>query len=183
MVGDSHHVGPSPQIGEWKNAPLLRWYALYLRSRYEKMVDIRLREREIETYLPMIEEIRQYSDRKKKVIQPLFRGYLFVRTDLRSRVEILETEGVVKFVGIGLKPSPIPDKQIECIRIAGGIPSKIRRESYLATGERVRVSGGPFEGLEGFILAVKGSMRVVVSVDCIGQSVSVEVTPDSVVKL
>ena len=160
-----------------------RWYALYLRSRHEKMVDLRLRERDIETYLPMIEEVRQYSDRKKRVVEPLFRGYLFVRTDLRNKIPILQTDGVVKFVGIGLKPSPIPDKQIEWIRIAGGEPSKIKRESYLAAGEHVRVTAGPFEGIEGFILALKGSMRVVVSIECIVQSVSVEVAPDLVVKL
>jgi transcription antitermination factor NusG len=131
----------------------------------------------------MIEEIRQYSDRKKKVVEPLFSGYVFVRTDLKNKVSILETKGVVKFVGIGFKPSSIPDRQIEWIRIAGGEPSKIKREPYLAAGEHVRVSAGPFEGIEGFILAVKGSMRVVVSVECIGQSVSVEVVPDAIVKL
>ncbi len=119
---------------------------------------------------------------RRKYSSLSFRGYVFVRTDLGNRGTILQTEGVVKFVGIRVKPSPIPDKQIESIRIAGGFPSKIRRESYLAAGEHVRVAAGPFEGIEGFILTVKGSTRVVISVDCIGQSVSVEVAPDSVVK-
>jgi transcription antitermination factor NusG len=118
-------------------AESLRWYALYLRSRHEKAVDLRLREREIETYLPMIEEMRQYSDRKKNVIESLFRGE----------------------------------------------PSKIKREPYLARGEHVRVTAGPFEGIEGYVLAVKGSVRVVVSVESIGQSLSVEVGPDWVTKL
>lgn len=161
---------------------ILRWYAIYLRSRYEKKVDLLLRQKGVETFLPLIEEFHVWSDRKKKVLEPLFRGYLFVRTDLRGKWAILETDGVVKFVGSGQNPSAIPDKQIESIRIAGGIPSKIRRESYLATGERVRVGAGPFEGVEGFVLAVKGSTRVVISVECISQSVSVEVAPDSVMK-
>jgi transcription elongation factor/antiterminator RfaH len=162
---------------------MLRWYALYLRSRHEKVVELRLKERSIETYLPMIEEIRQYSDRKKRVAEPLFRGYLFVRTDLKNAVPILQTEGVVKFVGIGHKPSPIPDSQIESIRIAGAEPSRIKRETYLNSGEHVRVISGPLEGLEGFVVALKGLTRVVLTIDCIGQSVSVEVTPDMVLKL
>jgi transcription antitermination factor NusG len=161
----------------------LRWYALYLRSRHEKAVDVRLREKGIETYLPMVEEIRQYSDRKKIVLEPLFRGYLFVRTDLGDKVPILQTGGVVRFVGIGLKASPIPDKQIGWIRIAGGDPSRIKREPYWVAGERVRVIAGPFAGIEGLIVTLKDSMRVVLSVECIGQSVSVEVTRDWVRKL
>jgi transcription elongation factor/antiterminator RfaH len=160
-----------------------RWYALYLRSRHERAVELRLTERQIETFLPMIEEVRQYSDRKKRVSEPLFRGYLFVRTDLRNRTSILQTDGVVKFVGIGSKPSPIPDGQIESIRLAGGKPSRIRREQYLSSGEYVRVTSGPFEGIEGFVVTLKGSTRVVVSVECIGQSISVEVAPDHVSKV
>lgn len=160
-----------------------RWYALYLRSRHEKIVDMRLREKGIETFLPMIEEVRRYSDRKKKVLEPLFRGYLFVRTDLKNRLPILQTDGVVNLVGIGMRPSPIPEKEIEWIRIAGARPSTIKRECYITKGERVRVKGGPFEGIEGYVLAVKGSMRVVVSVERIGQSLSVEVGPYAVTNL
>ena len=162
---------------------MARWYALYLRSRHEKVVDLRLRERQVETYLPMIEEIRQYSDRKKKVFEPLFRGYLFVRTDLRDKISILQTDGVVKFVGIGIRPSPIPDCQIDSLRIAGVEPARIKREPYLRSGESVRVTSGPLEGIVGFVTVVKGSMRVVLSVDCIGQSVSVEVAPEMIVKM
>jgi transcription elongation factor/antiterminator RfaH len=173
----------SPIIGKVSETQSGRWYALYLRSRHEKVVDLRLREKQIKTLLPMIEEVRQYSDRKKKVIEPLFKGYLFVHTDLRNQVTILQTEGVVRFVGIGSKPSPIPDNQIESVRIIGGEPSRITREHYLKSGESVRVKSGPFEGIEGFVVAMRGSTRVVISVDCIGQSISVDVAPDLVVKL
>ncbi len=123
-----------------------RWYALYLRSRFEKKVDQRLRENGVRTFLPLIEEVHVWSDRKRKVLEPLFRGYLFVRTDLRDRVAILETDGVVRFVGIGHTPSAIPDVEIEGIRIAAGQPAKIRREEYLPKGQRVKVSLRPIRG-------------------------------------
>lgn len=161
----------------------LRWYALYLRSRHEKIVDQRLREKGVETLLPLIEEVRQYSDRKKRVLEPLFRGYLFVRMDLKSGLQVVQTEGVVRIVCTGVRPAPIPENQIEWIRIATGCPSMIHRESCLAVGESVRIAAGPFAGIEGSILRQKDSLRVVVTVDCIGQGVSIEISPSQLARL
>jgi transcription antitermination factor NusG len=152
-----------------------RWYALYVRSRFEKKTDCELRRRGIESFLPLTEEIRLWSDRKKRVQEPLFRGYVFVKTDLRKRIEILQTDGVVHFVNIRNIPSPIPDEQINWLRIITNHPESVRREQYIAEGERVRIIHGPFSGIEGFVLHVKDSTRVVVSLDAIAQSVSVEV--------
>ena len=165
------------------NADATRWYVLYLRSRHERVVDSRLREKGVETLLPLIEGVRQYSDRKKKVMEPLFRGYLFVRMDLRSRIHVVQTDGVVNIVGLGRQPSPIPDDQIEWIRIAMGNPSKIHREPCLSRGETVRIAGGPFAGIQGSVLCQKDSQRVVIFVDCIGQGVSVEVLPGQATRL
>jgi len=61
-----------------------------------------LGKKEVETFLPLIEEMHIWSDRKKKVMEPLFRGYIFVKTDLRDKETILMTDGVVRFVGINL---------------------------------------------------------------------------------
>ena len=158
--------------------PVPHWYALYLRSRYEKRVSERLQENAVETFLPLVEEVHIWSDRKKRVLEPLFRGYSFVRSDLRNKEIILQTDGVVRLVGIGPRPSPIPDEQIEWIRIMVTGSSTVVKEVYLPAGERVRVIGGPFEGLEGIIVRTKSSTRVVVSLDVIAQSVSVEVSPE-----
>jgi transcription antitermination factor NusG len=157
-----------------------RWYALYTRSRYEKKVDLDLRSRGIESYLPLVQEVHCWSDRKKKVWEPLFRGYVFVRTDLREKVSILQTPGVVRFVGIRHVPSSIPDEQINWIRILTNAPDALRRETYLAVGETVRITAGPFRGVEGFIVRVKDCTRVVISLAAIAQSVSVEVPAEFV---
>jgi transcription antitermination factor NusG len=151
------------------------WYALYVRSRFEKKTDFELQRRGIESFLPLTEEIRLWSDRKKKVQEPLFRGYVFVKTDLRERINILQTDGVVHFVSIRNMPSPIPEEQINWLRIITNHPDSVRREHYIAEGERVRIIHGPFSGIEGFVLYVKDSTRVVVSLHTIAQSVSVEV--------
>lgn len=162
---------------------LARWYALYLRSRFEKKIDMDLRQRGIESFLPLVEEVHVWSDRKKKVLEPLFRGYLFVHTDLRNKYEILQTDGVVRFVGVHHVPSPIPDEQINWIRILAHSPDAIRREEYVKVGDAVRVVVGPFRGVEGIVMKTKDSTRVVVSLDSIAQSVSVEVAPEFLEKL
>ncbi len=165
----------TPHMGEPYRPACARWYALYTRSRYEKKVHDDLCGRGVESFLPLIEEVHLWSDRKKKVLEPLFRGYVFVRTDLQARSRILQTPGVVRFVGIRHLPSPIPDEQINWIRILINAPDALRREEYVAVGERVRISAGPFCGVVGFVLRVKESLRVVVSLEAIARSVSVEV--------
>jgi transcription antitermination factor NusG len=156
----------------------LQWYALYLRSRFEKRTHRELERRNIESFLPLIEEVRVWSDRKKKVMEPLFRGYVFVKTDLRNKVEILQADGVVRFVGVHKYPSPIPEEQINWIRIVLGYPEAVRREGYLSVSEKVRVIAGPFKGIQGIITRVKGSTRVLIALESIAQAVSVEVVPE-----
>ena len=155
-----------------------RWYALYLHSRYEKRAHQHLLDDGVESFLPLIEEVHRWSDRKKKVQEPLFRGYLFVRTDLKNRLSILQTDGVVHFVSIGGILSPIPDEQINWVKILIGHPDRFTRESYMSEGQMVRVSAGPFFGLQGYVIMVKSSARVVVSLDAIAQSVSVDIRPE-----
>jgi transcription antitermination factor NusG len=161
----------------------LRWYALYLRSRYEKRSHQLLLGNGVESFLPLIEEVHTWSDRKKRVEEPLFRGYLFVRTDLKNKQAILETDGVVHFVQIGAKLNPIPDEQINWVKILVGHPDRVVRESYMSEGQRVRVTAGPFMGMQGYVLKVKSSTRVVVSLDAIAQSVSVDIEPELLERL
>jgi transcription antitermination factor NusG len=155
-----------------------RWYALYLRSRYEKRVYRDLLEKKVETFLPLVKEVHSWSDRKKKVEEPLFRGYVFVKSNLFDMTLILQTAGVVRFVGIRGKPSAIPESQIEWLRKIVGKPDQIRRERYLEVGERVRVIAGPLVGVEGIIRLANRETRVVISVSSIAQSVSVQVDPE-----
>lgn len=152
-----------------------RWYALYLRSRYEKRVDGELRRNNIETFLPLIEEVHHWSDRKKKVIEPLFRGYIFVHSDLRDKETILQTDGVVKFVNIRNVPSPIPDYEIDWVRRIIGNVADIKREQYFEIGERVRVAAGPLMGIEGIVIRHQSDTRVVISLSAINQSISIQV--------
>ncbi len=152
-----------------------RWYVLYLRSRYEKRVDEELKRRGIESFLPTVIETRQWSDRKKKVELPLFPGYEFVRIDLKERLQALQVDGVVRFVSVRDHPCPVPDEQIESLKLVVASPKTIRREQPLKEGELVEVKTGPFAGLQGIVVRSKNLTRVVISITSIQQAVSVEV--------
>jgi transcription antitermination factor NusG len=154
------------------------WYALYLRSRYEKKVCTELQKKTIETFLPIIQEMHKWSDRKKVVQEPLFRGYIFVKTDLHDKASILMSDGVVRFVGINNKPSSIPDLQIDWLRRIVDESIEMQHEQYLNIGERVRVNAGPLIGIEGIVTRMHGVSRVLISIAAIEQSVSIQMPAD-----
>jgi transcription antitermination factor NusG len=143
----------------------------------------KLLENSTEAFLPLLMEVRRWSDRKKKVALPLFPGYVFVRIDWRDRIKVLPIDGVVRFVQIGGHPSPIPDEQIHWVRIVIGSPDHVKRVPYLAVGNEVRVTSGPFAGVRGFVQRTEGKTRVVISLQCISRAVSVEVNPACVEKV
>ena len=161
----------------------LNWYALYTRPRFEKKVEVQLDEKEIETYLPLQTVIRQWSDRKKKIKEPLFRGYVFVHVSPRDRISSLRVDGVVRMVRFGGKPSVIPDDQIDSIRrlMEGG--ASVGPCDYLQYGDAVEVTQGTFAGIKGKLIEKRNKRRFVITIDAIRQSLSVEIDPDLLRKL
>ncbi|MBN1688970.1 MAG: UpxY family transcription antiterminator [Candidatus Omnitrophica bacterium] len=154
----------------------VRWFALYAKSRHEKLTDRELQKKGIETFLPMRRISRQWSDRKKLIEEPLFKGYLFVRIPFKERWQVLNTAGAVRFVGP--KPSnpiEVPEKDIVSLRkfVEEEIP--LDPFPYLKEGARVYISTGPFKGTEGYIVRKDRHCRLVISLDLLMQSVSVQV--------
>lgn len=151
------------------------WYALYTRARHEKAVDASLRQKGVTTFLPLLSRVHRWSDRRKTVQVSLFPGYTFVRVSATAEtcVRILQTAGVVGFVGIGRRGIPIPDKQIEDIQtvLTQNIPCAIF--PFLRVGQRVRIRGGCLDGIEGRLVTLKGDRRLVISVEPILHSLSI----------
>ncbi len=162
------------------DVPNLLWYAVYVRSRHEQKVHQMLLEREVKSFLPLLETWKQWSDRKKKVSDPLFRGYVFVNIDMRKdHINVLDTEGVVKFIGIGKKPSVIGEKDIDWLRKLVREPDAINGiVAAIPAGQRVRVLAGPFKDLEGVVVKQGREMRLVVFFESIMQGVEVSIYPD-----
>lgn len=128
----------------------LQWFVLYTTSRAEKKVAQRLREKGLEVYLPMVEELRQWSDRKKKVQKALFNGYLFVKTIKANLWESLQVPGAVKFVHFAGEHATVREEEIETIKriLETGVAVETDG-SDIEAGEQVRILGGPLEGMQG----------------------------------
>jgi transcription termination/antitermination protein NusG len=160
------------------------WYAVYTRSRHEKVVAEELWQREIEVFLPLRNVVSKWKDRRKEVQFPLFPGYLFVNADVRARrLDIMKVPSVVRIVGFQNEPEPIPTKQIEAVKTL--VFSELPYDPFpeLVAGDRVRVRRGPLRGLEGFLVEKKSRYRFVISVDLIQQAVCCEIDAADVEKI
>jgi transcription antitermination factor NusG len=156
------------------------WYAVYVRSRYEKKVHHYLLEKGLTSYVPLIETVRQWSDRKKKVVEPLIRGYVFVRINYhKEHIHVFDTDGVVKFIGIGKTPSVISDRDIDWLKRLTHEPDAIGETvHYIPVGKKVRVLAGPFKDMEGVIRKEGREEHLVVYFESIMQGVEVSIAPE-----
>ena len=160
-----------------------QWYALYTRSRHEKIVEEELQKKGIEAFLPLRKLTRHWSDRVKEIQEPLFAGYLFVRIPLEERLQVLQSRGSVRFVGWNAVPTPIPEKDLAAIRRFIEEEIAIDPYPYLAKGDRVYVRSGSFKGVEGYIVRKDQHTRLVISLDLLFQSISVEIDEALVEKI
>ncbi len=153
-----------------------QWYAIQTRHRLEKRVATQLKNKGVETFLPLLAEIHRWSDRRKPVDVPLFPGYAFVRVDQSSvaRLGVLHTGGVIGFVSFGSEAPPVPAKQIEDLQtlLSRKVPCSLH--PFLKVGQRVRIRGGCLEGLEG-ILDQRGEKNLVISLESIQRSVAIRI--------
>jgi len=156
------------------------WYAVYVRSRYEKKVYQYLLEKGLSSFLPLIETLRQWSDRKKRVEEPLIRGYVFVHINYhKEHVHVLETDGVVKFIGIGKTPSVISERDIDWLKRLAHEPDAIGETVVsIPVGKKVRVLAGPFKDMEGVVKKEGREERLVVYFDSIMQGVQITISPE-----
>jgi transcriptional antiterminator RfaH len=162
--------------------PHAAWYAVQTLYQHEQRVAGHLTVKGFPTYLPLIRETRQWSDRKKIIHVPAFGGYVFVRHDasLASRVRVLETAGVLRLLGDNHSPVPIPDVEIESLRRTLESNVAPKRCDCLTVGSLVQVKSGPLAGIRGRLNRINNSLRLVLSVSTISQAISVEVDLDDV---
>lgn len=154
------------------------WYAIYVRPSHEAQVAKRLSIRKIESYLPQYQVEHRWKNRcTRKLDLPLFPGYIFAHISPTNRVRVLEVPSVLFLVGNANRPTPLPDCEIDALR-AGLAARNALPHPFLKVGERARILRGVLAGLEGVLLRSKNSLRVVISLDLIMQSVAVEVDWD-----
>jgi transcription termination/antitermination protein NusG len=153
------------------------WYAVHTYPRHERVVDYRIRQLQVTSFLPTITETHRWSDRRKIVEIPLFSCYVFVQLVPTNEtwLRILRTDGVIGFVGNQRTGTPIPDEQIEAVRMLLDRKVACKTHPFLKVGQRIRVRGGALDGVEGLFVSQNGDDSIVISVDAIQRSLAIRI--------
>jgi transcription termination/antitermination protein NusG len=158
-------------------AEVEEWFAVQTRPRHEKVVAQEVRDRGVTAFLPLVREVRGWSDRRKVVELPLFSCYIFVKLALRNdeRLRVLRLNGALRFVGAAGVAIPIPDEQILAVQSLLEQHLPFSSHPFLKIGQRVRVRSGALSGVEGILVARSGERTLVVSLNAIQRSLSVRI--------
>ena len=154
------------------------WYVINVRSRHEFKVLDRLSKIGVDTFLPIVEKMNKWKDRKKLVNFPLFPGYLFLYmvTDRQNVLDVLKTSGVVNFLNKKPgEPESVPEEQINSLKKLVESRESVDPYPYLKEGQKVRVKRGPLAGVEGFLSKRIGQHILILLVDMIRQGVSLKI--------
>ena len=151
------------------------WYGIRTRSNHEYTAAAGLRGKGYDPYLPMYPIRGRTGSGPLQSFRPLFPGYIFCRFDVRKRLPILMTSGIISVLGLGREPIPIPDDEIEAVKavLQSGLPAEPC--AYLREGQRVRVTDGSLEGVQGILVKKKNQHRMVISVNVLERSIAVEI--------
>jgi transcription antitermination factor NusG len=154
------------------------WYAVYTKPRTEKKLADRLNDKGIEAYLPMRRTLKQWSDRKKMVDEPLISSYVFVHVFRQHYFEVLNTPGAVKYIWFCGKPASIPPNQIQALKLIMGSSPEIDCVSAgLLKGTHVKVISGPLKELTGELLKHAGKHKVMIRLDHLDKALMLTISP------
>ena len=156
------------------------WRVFYTTARAEKKCAQRLQTQDIDVFLPTYVTLRQWADRKKKVVEPLFRNYLFAQVDEAERLRVLQTPGIVRCVAFDGQPARVIPGEIEQLQIAQKAPDRLAPIAYPrpGIGAPVAIVDGPFRGLRGEVVRHQGEMHIVLRITSIQQALRVSVQAD-----
>ena len=167
----------------------MAWYAVHTRSRHEDRVHIGLTQKSYETFLPKIEVWSKRKDRRKKIMVPMFPGYLFVAIedlDNEKKVDVLKTFGVVRILGkpYGSEPIPVPDAKIDAIMRIVNSKVEVQQFQYPKVGEYAKIIDGPFQGIEGLVVSTDLEKELfVITIELMQRSVAIKLEGFQVTKI
>ena len=157
------------------------WYVIRVRSQSERLVQVGLHNKHFEVLNPTYQALSIRKDRRKVLSKPIFKGYMFFRAllDSESHLEVLKTPGVVEILQNRKGPTPVPDEQVENVRILEKHVGDCFYGTDLVVGDAVIVRDGPLTGLRGIIDKMY-SKKLYIYVDAIPGSVMIAVEPHQV---
>lgn len=154
----------------------LHWFAVQTRHHHEKRIAERLNLAEMETFLPVHRAVHRWKNGvNKRLDLPLFPCYLFTRIKAAQRLRLLREPGIIAIAASNTSPTPIDDAEISMLKLVAE-NVKAQPHPYLALGQRVRITSGPLTGMEGILMRKKQELRVVISIEIIMRSITVEIS-------
>jgi transcriptional antiterminator RfaH len=159
------------------------WFALYTKSRSEFKAGEQIGANKVEYYLPTVVKYKQWSDRKKKITEPLIRGYIFIYANEKERIIALEQNAVVRCLTERGRPAKIPDWQIENLKNMLKNEADFYIAEGLVPGAKVKIKEGPFENVIGVIREIDGGRTLAVSIDLLNRSVIAHLPKESVLEI
>ncbi len=160
-----------------------KWFALYTKSKHEFKAASQLDECGIDYYLPTAVRIKQWSDRKKKVTEPLFSGYIFLYGSEKERLVALEQYSIVRTIFFQGKPAIIPEWQIENLKKMLEQSKDVSVTDKLAVGTLVKIISGPFKDVEGIVYENNNQEKILaITIDLLRRSVIVKIPVDSIIE-
>jgi len=151
-----------------------RWYPVYTRSRAEKKAHDELIRKGIVSYLPLRKTLKQWSDRKKIVEEPLIKSYLFVYISSKEYTEVLMTNGIARFIYFSGKIAAMPDQQIDHLKLLLATEEELSVFDYeIKPGEKVLIKAGPFKDMIAELVSVHHKKRIILRLDNIGYAIEI----------
>lgn len=151
-----------------------KWYPVYTRSRAEKKAYQELTRKAITVYLPLKKSLKQWSDRKKIIDEPLIKSYLFVYISAKEYAEVLMTEGIARFIYFSGKVASMPDQQIEHLKLLLATDADLNVIDYeVKPGQRVVIKAGPFKDTIAELVSIQNKQRVILRLDNIGYAIEI----------
>ena len=153
----------------------MNWLVIHTKPRHEKRVAEDLEAKRFEVYLPLKKVVRQWSDRRKKVQEPLFKSYVFIHVSEEQRAEALMTYGVVRYLYWCGSPAVVRDEEIDAIRTFLGETEYLEEDKIeYVVGDEVEIKLGAFRGAKGEYLSRQGD-HLILLIDSLGQYIKAEV--------
>ncbi|MEW5843659.1 MAG: UpxY family transcription antiterminator [Bacteroidota bacterium] len=165
------------------NLIIKKWFALYTKPQQEFKAAFQLEGKEIEYYLPTITHFKQWSDRKKKIEEPLLRGYVFIHAIEKERLISLQQSSIVKTIGFNGKPSCIPDWEIDNLKKLLEKSSDVFVSHQIELGTKVKIIDGPFKDVVGTVCKRQEEKWFCVSIELLRQTVMVRLTEENIVQI
>jgi len=159
-----------------------KWFPFYTKSRFEKKALINLEKAGYEAYLPLKKTMRNWSDRKKMVEIPLFSSYIFVRVPQYKLHDIMQINGIVRYITFNRQPAIVRDSEIEMIKLVLSDKTEVEVvDGFLKEGVEVSIISGVLKGYKGRVVDMSGNKKVILEIESINKTMLVTVDKSSLV--